>query len=120
MSYVESLARSLRQKSIAMGFSQIVVAPRHIGETVTRLTLKVQVASRLSKERQMLRRSAAKPLGTAIANLGIQGGNRVVERHNFLFFGAQATDRDRSIFKLTLTDRELDGHLGDAVFANLV
>ena len=33
-----------------MGFSQIVVALRHIAETVTRRTLKVQGASRLLKD----------------------------------------------------------------------
>ena len=57
---------------------------------------------------------------SAIINFGFQGTNCVVERHNFLFFGAQATNCNCSILKLTLTDRKLDGHLGDAVFANLV
>jgi hypothetical protein len=136
-SYVESLARSLRQMSIALGLKRIDSAPRSMAKTVTWRTLKVKVLSCLSKDdtkdlatfrkttdiapwRGVSGRKNSVVLDTAIIDFGFQGGNRVIERHKLLFLGAQPTDCDRPVLDLTLADRELNRDLRDTVFANLV
>ena len=53
-------------------------------------------------------------------DFGCKGRNGLLERHDLLLFGAESAHGNSAIFDFALADCKQCGHLGHAVFANLV